>query len=222
MADLLGSIFPGLGVVTVIIIFQPEIRRFLKKIGVQYDFSHPFSLSHFQKISNEDDLFKREIAPIISAVRKMAKEKTGTLIILSKTKNVLDGVQGGIALNANLSEELLRTIFFKNSPLHDGATIAVKDKIVLAGCRLPFSANKLSNELGMRHQAALGISERYPEILVILVSEERGTISIAQDEKLIPNLSIDELEWQLKHFWATQIHREPSNSSRQRNEEHSS
>ena len=151
-----------------IVIFQPELRRFLGYIG-------------------QGNLFeKTDIASeIIEAIKYMSKSKTGGLIVLQKDTNPISQSDVGVKLNADVSQELLLTIFFPKTPLHDGAVVIHDDKIVSAGVLLPLTENpKLSWRYGTRHRAAIGVSEVYPDCACIVVSEETGDVSVAIDGML--------------------------------------
>ena len=161
----------GAGAILLVIIFQPEIRRALEKIGTGKIFELGFSES---KSESED-----VIAEIERAILNMSIRKIGALIVFEKKTGMREVIESGTSIGARISSELVENIFFPNSPLHDGAMIINGDKLVAAGCFLPLSDDKtISSELGTRHRAALGISE-ISDAVVLIVSEETGVISKA-------------------------------------------
>lgn len=184
--QLLGSILGqviGVGMIALIIVFQQEVRRFLIFIGNQYFSRNRLTLEkvipiHFSQQS------RVRIKSVIKAVINMAKSKTGALIVISNKSELTVFAETGDILNADTSSRLIESIFNKNSPLHDGAVIITGDKIIAARCVLPASENlNLPPNYGMRHRAALGMSEN-TDSLVIVVSEQTGNISTAESGKL--------------------------------------
>lgn len=167
--------------IALIVIFQPELRRFLGYIGQG---------NLFEKIFTNDSDFTNEkkidtARELIEAIKYMSKSKTGGLIVLQKELNSVSQSDIGVKLNANISQELLLTIFFPKTPLHDGAVVIHEDKIISAGVLLPLTEDpKLSWRYGTRHRAAIGVSETYPDCACIVVSEETGDVSIAIDGML--------------------------------------
>lgn len=160
-----------------IVIFQPELRRFLGYIGQGNLFEKLF-------VNNEvPNAKKTDIATeIIEAIKYMSKSRTGGLIVLQKDASPLTQSDVGVKLNADITQELLLTIFFPKTPLHDGAVVINEDRIISAGVLLPLTENpKLSWRYGTRHRAAIGVSEVYPDCACIVVSEETGDVSIAID-----------------------------------------
>ncbi len=165
------------GIVIVVILFQPEIRRVLEKIGRGKIFDKPFHNSEISDYSGVVDELHR-------AVLNMSKRKIGALIVFERKTGLADVIESGTTLDAKVSAQVIENVFFPNSPLHDGAMIVKDDRIVAAGCFLPLSDNKqLSSELGTRHRAALGISE-ISDSITIIVSEETGVISKTLDGTL--------------------------------------
>ena len=161
----------GAGAVLLVIIFQPEIRRALEKIGTGKIFDMNFSAPH----TDYEDV----ITEIERAILNMSIRKIGALIVFEKKTGMREVIESGTTLDARISSEMIENVFFPNSPLHDGAMIIKEDKIKAAGCFLPLSDNKtISSELGTRHRAALGISE-ISDAVVLIVSEETGVISKA-------------------------------------------
>ncbi len=161
-----------------IVIFQPELRRFLGYIGEGNLFEKLFVNSPDFTNTKKVDI----AGEIIEAIKYMSKSKTGGLIVLQKDASPLTQSDVGVKLNANITQELLLTIFFPKTPLHDGAVVIHNDKILSAGVLLPLTENpKLSWRYGTRHRAAIGVSEVYPDCACIVVSEETGDVSVAID-----------------------------------------
>ena len=199
LSSILGAIIGG-GAIALIILFQQEIRRFLIFVGTKYFPNRKFSL---QNILRRDDTLieKVKIASIHRACISMANTYTGALIVIERKSSLNLYAETGDILNAKTSSRLLETIFTKNGPLHDGAVIIENDLIVSARSVLPFSnKTELPPYYGMRHRAGLGISEN-TDAFVIIISEERGEISIAEHGELISGVGEQEL-WHIlkKHF----------------------
>lgn len=174
-------------VVAFVIVFQPEIRNALARIGRQR------SIKFFLKVEESP-----VIDEIIDAVRKMSEEKIGALILIPKSIGVKDIIDTGVKMDARVTSSLLRTIFFPDTPLHDGACVIQGETIVAAGCILPLSENpSLSGRYGLRHRAALGISEQ-SDAICIVVSEETGKISFAYKSKLVTKVDITILKRSLE------------------------
>lgn len=175
-----------IGILALVVLFQPELRRMLDSVGR----SRLPSLFNGEKEGDTAETL-RAIATIVDISDFMAKTKTGTLIVVERETKLGEYMKTGTILQAELSGELLKNIFFDRAPLHDGAVVIRGNKIAAAGCMLPLSTNKnLSRELGMRHRAGVGISETTDAIAVI-VSEETGSISIAVGGMLKRHLSLD-------------------------------
>lgn len=182
LGTILGQVI-GVGVIALIIVFQQEVRRFLIFIGNQYFSRNRLTLEKVIPINIAQES-KVRIKSVIKAVINMAKSKTGALIVLSKKSELTVFAETGDGLNADTTSRLIESIFNKNSPLHDGAMIIRGDKVVSARCVLPVSDNlNLPPNYGMRHRAALGMSEN-TDAMIIVVSEETGKISIAENGKL--------------------------------------
>lgn len=175
-----------IGVIAVIIIFQPEIRRGLEHIGRStFDDFH---------IVQTDEEIEEVIANICEAVENMAKTKTGALIALEQGTGLGEIVSTGVKMDSLVSRELIENIFVKNTPLHDGATIIKNDRILASACVLPLTNNNsISKQLGTRHRAAIGLSES-SDALIIVVSEETGAISLAIKGRLTRNFDADKLK----------------------------
>lgn len=194
---LLGSILDKLisvGVLALIILFQNEIRRFLLVIGSH---RHVNSIVRFFTGEKRATVKKDEIMPIVMACLNMSKQHIGALIIIEQKFPLNDTVRTGEEIDAKISQRLIENIFFKNSPLHDGAMIISKNRIEAAGCILPVSHSlNIPKQLGLRHRAAIGISQE-SDAKAIIVSEETGAISIAFRGEYFLNLSAEELEKRL-------------------------
>ena len=161
-----------------IVIFQPELRRFLGYIGQGNLFEKLF-LNNTETISAKQTDVAKEL---IETIKYLSKSKTGGLIVLQKDVTSLAQSDVGVKINADISQELLLTIFFPKTPLHDGAVVIRDNKIISAGVLLPLTEDpKLSWRYGTRHRAAIGVSEVYPDCACIVVSEETGDVSVAID-----------------------------------------
>lgn len=191
---LLGSIFDKLvsvGVIALIVLFQDEIRKFLVTLG-----SHKRLGSFFRILTNtkQEKTEKADIMPIVMACMSMSKGKVGALIVIEKSMSLREIVRTGEVINADINQRLIENIFFKNSPLHDGAMIISHKRIEAAGCILPVSHDlNIPKELGLRHRAAMGVSQE-TDALAIIVSEETGGISVAYKRQFHLRLTAEELE----------------------------
>lgn len=197
---LLGSIFDKLvnvGVLALIIIFQKEIRRFLFTLGSH---NHANALVRFFTRGNKKNAIEHDdMVPIVMACMNMAKQKIGALIVIEHQIALNDVMRTGDTIDARITQRLIENIFFKNSPLHDGAMVIGKGRIKAAGCILPVSHNlDIPKELGLRHRAALGISQM-SDAHAIIVSEETGSISVAHEGKFHLHLTPEELEQLITH-----------------------
>ncbi len=193
---LLGSILDKLvsvGVIGLIVLFKDEIRKFLYQLGERQRVRKIVSLfSRKQDKEHVED--KETIMPIVWACMDMARSKVGALIVIERAAPLDDIVQTGEEIDANVNKLLIENIFFKNSPLHDGAMVVSKRRVKAAGCILPVSHSMdIPKELGLRHRAAMGISQASDAIAVV-VSEETGGIGIAIKGKFRLRLSAEELE----------------------------
>lgn len=191
LGSILGQLF-GVGVIAIIIVFQQEVRRFLLMLGTRYKTNKKFSLENLfsgqLKFVSEAGLHA-----IVDACRQMSLTKTGALVVIARENELGEYIDTGQQLDADISTELLKNIFFKNAPLHDGAVIIRSNRIKAARCILPISQNlEINPVLGLRHRAAIGISEQ-SDAYVIIVSEESGRISIASNGKLKEGVSADDL-----------------------------
>ena len=178
---LLGSIMDKLvsvGVIAIIIIFQEEIRKFLYSLGA-HQRMRGFMKLFYSGGRNKKTMDKTAIMPIVMACINMSRGKVGALIVIERMVSLDDIIETGDRIDANINQRLIENVFFKNSPLHDGAMVVSKRRIVAAGCILPVSHNTdIPQELGLRHRAALGISQD-SDAIAIVVSEETGGISLA-------------------------------------------
>ena len=172
------SSFFNYGVIALIVIFQPEIRAMMERVG-------SISLRGFKNIGSENKaLTSASMDAIIEAVKDMSFSKTGALIVIERSTRIGEYIRTGTQMNAELSPELLRAVFFDKAPLHDGAVIVRGGRIFAAGCYLPLSErNDIFKGLGTRHRAAIGLSEQSDSVIIV-VSEETGTISVAYNGEL--------------------------------------
>jgi len=192
LSEILGQ-FISVGMIALIIVFQQEIRQFLKILGSQ-NFFKKGSKSFFNIKWQMNQLEGTDIEPILSACESMAASKTGALIVIARKNELKPYIETGELINSNISKQLLETIFFKNSPLHDGAVIIIGNKIKAARCVLPVSEKiDIPSHVGLRHRAAIGITEE-SDALTIVVSEQRGEISVAESGNLMVNIKIQKLK----------------------------
>ena len=193
---LLGAIMDKLvsvGVIGLIVLFQEEIRRFLYSLGAHQRFQS-IMRSFFMGSKSKSTVDKETIMPIVMACMDMSRGKVGALIVIERGLRLDDIVDTGDLIDARINQRLIENIFFKNSPLHDGAMIITGKRIRAAGCILPVSHNHdISKELGLRHRAALGISQD-SDCIAIVVSEETGGISVAIKGQFQLRLSAEKLE----------------------------
>lgn len=196
LSSILGQVI-GVGVIALLIVFQQEIRRFLLIISTRYIRTRKFSLDKIFSFNDSNEQ-KVNIDAIVNACSNMSAFKTGALIAISIKSDLLSFIKTGDIMNADTSSRLLESIFFKNSPLHDGAVIIKEDRIAAARCVLPVSESiSLSPQYGMRHRAALGITEK-TDALVVIVSEETGAISFAKGDHIETNIGPNRLRQVLK------------------------
>lgn len=188
IAHLFESSFGSI-LIAIIVILQPELRRALEQLGTRNLFK---GLFHFGENSG-NGLTQESVDAIVRAVSQLGKNKVGALIVLERTIELDEYIETGIMLNADISSALLEQIFEHNTPLHDGAVIIRNNEIVSATCYLPLSENMdISKELGTRHRAGLGISEK-SDCITIIASEETGFISVARNGQLTRNISSEDL-----------------------------
>ena len=182
----------NVGVIALIVLFQNEIRRFLVLLGSRKQWSTVAEL--FSSGRQRDEAQSAYLLQIVLACKNMAEKKTGALIVLEKNVSLEEYAATGEEIDAKVSVALLENIFFKNTPLHDGAVIVTKGKIQAASCILPVSAaGDIPKKYGLRHHAAMGIAQQTDAVAVV-VSEESGQIALAHNAKLRERLSTTELE----------------------------
>ncbi len=187
LASILGQ-FMGVGVIAAIILFAPEIRKFLLLIGKSTSLNRESFINSLM-IWKKNDQLEFNISPIIDATKTMAASNTGALIVFSRDSELKFYVDSGDAIDADLSSRLLLSIFNKYSPLHDGAVIIFNGRISAARCILPVSENdNLPAQYGLRHRAAIGMSEA-TDTLILVVSEETGQMSLARHGHIWHNMS---------------------------------
>jgi len=181
-----------LGILAIIILFQPELRRILERVGSG-------KLVNIFGRQLKESRLETAIVQTVLACSDMSRSKTGALIIFEREIKIDDPIKTGTIINADTSAELLKNIFYPKAPLHDGAVIIRNDQIAAAGCMLPLSTNpSLSRDLGMRHRAGIGMSE-VSDAVVVIVSEETGSISVSVDGMLKRHLAIDTFEKLLRN-----------------------
>ena len=194
---LLGSIMDKLvsvGVIALIILFQEDIRKFLYNLGAHQRVQTLRRLFSSNSTQQTQEQVKQTIMPIVMSCLSMSKKKVGALIVIQRGTPLDDIVATGERLDASINQRLIENIFFKNSPLHDGAMVIVHDRIRAAGCILPVSHDlHIPKELGLRHRAALGITHE-SDCIAIVVSEETGGISIAIRNEFQLRLTAEKLE----------------------------
>lgn len=181
--------FLTVALVFIIVVFQPELRSALERLG------RGRSLFSNDKIQRDE----RSINELVSAMSSLSRQKIGALVVLEREVGLSDIIESGTKLDADISSELLINIFIPNTPLHDGAVIIRKNTIAAAACYLPLSSsNTISKELGTRHRAAIGISEK-SDCTVVIVSEETGNISVAENGKINRYFDEESLRIRLKN-----------------------
>lgn len=197
---LIRTTFPAL-LLAIPVIFSPEIRRALERLGRAGQFMTTASLKG-------NTITMRSINNLVTAVQRLALRKHGALIIIQRSDNLDEYIKTGVLLNAVVTPELILQVFYPNTPLHDGAAIIQSNVLVAAACVMPLSSsgaldNSPEHRMGLRHRAALGISEA-SDATAIVVSEETGSISLAQNGKMIRNLDPARLENILRAFFVTE------------------
>ena len=194
---LLGSIldkFVSVGVIVLVILFQDEIRKFLYNLGAHQRMRSFRRFLSLNDKKQDTEKLKQIIMPIVMSCMSMSKKKVGALIVIQRTTPLDDIVATGERIGADISQRLIENLFFKNSPLHDGAMIIADQRIKAAGCILPVSHNlNIPKELGLRHRAALGITHE-SDCIAIVVSEETGGISVAIHSQFQLRLTAEKLE----------------------------
>jgi len=176
-----------IGLIALVVMFQPELRRMLEKLGGR-------SFREFLTLKEEERDIDRVIKQTVLACETLSKERTGALIVFENKDSLIDHTKIGTTIDARVSSELLRNIFFTKAALHDGAVLIRHDRLAAAGCLLPLTQNRqISSDLGTRHRAAIGLSE-VSDAVVVVVSEETGTISVAIGGMLKRHLAPQTLE----------------------------
>lgn len=180
--------FMAYGVIAIIVIFQPELRRALEQLGTN-KFTRFFGIDKDIQTKTKEDIYK-----VVIAVEELAKSKTGALIVMERDIQIKDIIATGIEMRAEVSPQLLVNIFVPKTPLHDGAVVISNNKIAAAACMLPLANDMdIAKELGTRHRAAIGMSKE-SDAIVVVVSEETGRISVAKDGTLIADIKGDVLK----------------------------
>lgn len=201
---LLGGILDKLvnvGVLALVILFQEEIRHFFSSIGTRRRAN--FIFRFLSKKKKKENPHRKEILPIVMACMNMSRQKVGAIIVIERNVGLGEIMRTGETINADISQRLIENIFFKNSPLHDGAMVISHGRIMAAGCILPVSHDiDIPKSLGLRHRSALGMSQK-SDCLALIVSEETGAISIATNGRFKLKLSPEELEQILTDEWET-------------------
>lgn len=193
-STILGQII-SVGVIAILIIFQPEIRHFLQVIGRQRGrFEWLTRIFDFRHRKSEKEI---DLNPIVQACQEMGEEKVGALIIIKQSNDLGIVEESGISIDAKVSTALLENIFFKNAPLHDGGVVISGDRVVAAKCVLPSTQQEVPKSYGMRHRAALGMSE-VSDAIVVVVSEETGAISLAHDSVIKRNIDPQRLHQSIR------------------------
>lgn len=199
LSSILGQII-GVGVIALIIVFQQEIRRFLLFIGTRYLSKNRFSIENWLFPKQKNMVAPVNIEAVVKSCRHMSESKTGALIVIARKSELQYYAETGDIIDAETSSRLIENIFFKNSPLHDGALIIVNDKIRAVRCILPVTENlNIPAHYGMRHRAALGISE-HSDALIVVVSEETGKISFVHEGEIKYGVSSMELRELLEEY----------------------
>lgn len=194
LSRILGHLI-GTGVIAIIIVFQPEIRRFLHLIGQQGRQNRNTFIARLFENQTSDDRSLENVRPIVNACTEMSSTKTGALIVLKQNTELMFIEETGIRVDSLISASLLKTIFFKNSPLHDGAVIIENGRVNSAKCILPIAhtSDMLQPHFGMRHRAALGLGE-VSDAVIIVVSEETGAISVVQGDQINYDITPSDLQ----------------------------
>ncbi|MDR2893965.1 MAG: diadenylate cyclase CdaA [Alistipes sp.] len=195
LSSILGNVI-GVGVIALIVVFQPEIRQFLQSIGLRQRNSGRGTSSLWKKLFGSGRSARIDVSPIVRAALDMSADKTGALIVIRQETDLAFIAETGIALDAQTSVALIENIFFKNAPLHDGAVIIHDNRVVAAKCVLPTTRARVPKNYGMRHRAALGISE-ITDAVVVVVSEETGGISIAHEGAIERSIARENFETKL-------------------------
>ncbi len=201
LSAIMGQVL-GVGVIALIVLFQQEIRRFLLMLGNKYMSGRSSKrFTNFIFGNKQEAIPLKTLDELTHACRKMAETNTGALIILARTSSLDSIIETGDTIDAIINRRLIENLFFKNSPLHDGALVIAKNRIVAARCTLPISENpNIPPQYGMRHRAATGITEQ-TDAAAIVVSEETGNISFVRDGQIKKMNSITELRLAIESLY---------------------
>jgi len=199
LTSILGQ-FIGVGVIALIIVFHPEIRRFLLYIGSHYQLTRLLSLDKLFRTGKEANDASC-IPELVETALYFSKTLTGAIIVITRRSELMEQITTGEIIDAKISQPLLRTIFFKNTALHDGAVIIKGNRISAAGCILPLTHKEVDKSMGLRHRAAIGISEN-TDAVVLVVSEETGNISLVLEGNIERNLDREKLTSLLQIYLA--------------------
>ena len=194
MTSTILSTLIDVGAIALVVIFQPEIRRFLNPIG-RRAMGSKAARPLIDRIlgKHSENMSADEVDELVQACFEMGEQKTGALIVLPYRSNMDDIISTGDTVDARISKPLIENIFFKNSPLHDGAMILGPNRIIAARCTLPITDRSIPARYGMRHKAAVGLSERY-DASVIVVSEQTGIVSFVKEGKITPVKNMNTLK----------------------------
>lgn len=200
LSKLLGQ-FTGVGVIALIIVFQQELRRFLILIGkTGFNTQKQWLRRMLGLEGTESKRLNLKIDEIIAATLRMQKDKLGALIVMSENQELKPLISSGIKLNADVSDELIESIFFKNSPLHDGALVIIKSKIVAAKVILPLTDRQdLPLTFGLRHRAAIGVTENF-DVAALVLSEQNGKISLVIKGEVEQDITPEKLKKRLREY----------------------
>ena len=199
------SDFRQIGVMAILILFQPELRSALEKVGGMPS----TSIKNITNESRDASSRSADIDALCSAVSDMARDKVGALIVIERTTKLGEYIKSGVEIDASITSHLIKNIFFNKAPLHDGAMILRSGRICAAGCFLPLSTkDDINKDLGTRHRAAIGLSE-ISDAIVIIVSEETGTVSMSIDGNLTRNYNYTSLKQELNKLLAPQSQTDP-------------
>lgn len=204
LSDLLGA-FTSVGFIAFIIVFQPEIRKFLLAVGSPGFLNKNRFISFFSRNHLQDSNLA-DIDPVVQACHRMSHSSTGALIVIAHKNDLTEFKETGLAVDAIISDQLIESIFYKNNPMHDGAVIISENKIAAARCILPVSSNMdLPPELGLRHRAAIGITEKNDSVAII-VSEQTGRISYCRNGELSLDIKASGLKTMLTEDFSVKRH----------------
>ncbi len=212
LTTILGSII-SVGIIALIVIFQPEIRHFLEVLGDKWKTENRLVRIFFPRQNMGDNAAIEQIA---QACKEMSARRTGALIVLERHNDLKEVIATGVETDAIVSAPLLMNIFFKNSPLHDGAVVVSGNRIVAAKCILPSTQREVPFSFGMRHRAAVGMSEVF-DALVVVVSEETGCISIAKEGKIECNIPPHALVEEINFKMNETTEHKPKNNTPEKN-----